>query len=346
MAQQMKKLKVLAIISLSILLFSLIFQNQISTHLKIITFISEQFPQIPIKPLKIITAEPTHQKVELESPNGKIVGDLFFPSNTNRGKGAIILAMGVRTQEKDKPLLFSLAKTLARLGYVVFWPRLESLDKGAILPEEPETFVASFKYLEKQAAVDPKRISFIGFSVGSSTAFVASSDDQISERVHSLIFFGGYFNIYEYFASLATKKAEFDGEIIEWEGAEDAINHAKSLIEAKEARNLLQNFKELDYSKFLENTKNLPQSERDIFDEYDPSANLNNFQTEIFILHDKSDTYVPYQQSIKLSRALKEEQFLIINLFEHVQPKKGVSLEIIGEFLKLYQFLYSVLIYL
>ncbi|MBI3109505.1 hypothetical protein HYZ06_00495 [Candidatus Daviesbacteria bacterium] len=335
-------MKKIALILLAVLLSAAIFQKPLATHLKIILFITEEFPQIPIKPLGLLTGQPIHQKVELNSSSGKIVADLYPPQSPGL-HSVVILAMGVKTSEKDKPLLFHFADTMARLGYVVFWPRLELLDRGESLPEEPDTFIQAFKYLKNLPQVDPKRISYVGFSVGSSTAFVAASDPEIADNVHGLVFFGGQFDIFEYLLALATKTIKMDGLTMPWDPDLDATNHAKSLLEVKGADQVLKIFDVKEATQAAQLLKQAPDDETLGLTRYSPKEKVNQFKAKIFILHDKSDTLVPYVESVKLYQALPKEQlgaYHISDLFEHVQPNRPIN---IFELVKLYGFLYKVL---
>lgn len=322
------KEKFILLLLLIFLFLSFYFQKKIAINAKILLFISEQFP-IPIKPLGLITSEPVHEKIELESKNGKIVADLFLPRSSEQ-KPAVIIAMGVKTAEKDEPIILSLGDTLARLGYVAFWPRLEKLDKQEALPEEPETFVKSFEYLGSLRKVNDKRISFVGFSVGSSIAMVSSEDKRIADKVRSLVFFGGYYDIFDYLKSLESKTSEINGRTISWKPNE-GTNHINEIL-----KNL--------GIKSIEEALNSP-----LLNKYNPSENIEALKAKNFILHDKNDSYVHYFEGEKLNKELEgkiEKEFLIVDLFEHVQPKKLLTLKTLGELSKLYGFLYKVLEYL
>ncbi len=254
----------------------------------------------------------------------------------------MILAMGVKTSEEDKPLLWHFGNTMARLGYMTFWPRLEVLDKGESLPEEPETFVESFKYLEGLPQTDSERITFVGFSVGSSTAFVAASEPEIADEVHGLVFFGGQFDVFEYLLSLATRRIILNDDVTAWEPDQDAINHAKSLLEAKGAKQVLKIFDQKTATEAATLLSQAPEDEILDLKRFSPKERLDQFKASIFILHDKSDTLVPYVESVKLYQALPKEQlgaYHISDLFEHVQPNRPIN---IAELAKLYGFLYKV----
>lgn len=338
----MNRRQFLLFLLLVILVIFIIFQRQLITHLKIALFITEQFPQIPLKPLGLLTSNPEHKKVELETNNGKVVADLYMSQDK---AAALILAMGVKTSEDDKPILLHFADTMARLGYVTFWPRLKTLDKGESLPEEPETFIESFKYLKSLKEVDPKRISFAGFSVGSSTAFVAATDPQIKDLVHGLVFFGGYFDVFDYLESLASQSmVSFDRRVL-WIPHKDAINHAKSLLEKREALGVRTIFEAQNLADIQTRLAETSAREIDGLKKYSPKEKLTDFKTKVFILHDKSDNFVPYVESIKLNQAVKKQvgDFVITNLFEHVQPNRPINIE---ELVKLYGFLYKTLSFL
>lgn len=319
--------KVLFVLIITVLL-TLFFHQQVATHIKALLFISQEFSYIPTKPLHLLSKPPTQKQIELSRGEEKIIADLFVPTQwfetaKKPQHSAIILAMGVRTQEKDKPIIRNFANSLSRLGYVVLWPRREILDKGVASYERPETFIAGFDYLSTLEAVNKKRISFVGFSVGSSTAFVAAADSRIAEKVHGFVFFGGYYDLFDYLASLTSNTTMLNNKKITWQPENGAVSHAEEILKEE-------------------------QVDRVILKSLNPKERLSNFKARIFILHDRNDSYVPYVESIKLQQALPKDKigsFVLVDLFAHVQPKKTISMFTIGEVIKLYQFLFAVFSY-
>ena len=257
--------------------------------------------------------------------------------------------MGVKTNEKDKLVILDFADSLSRLGYIVFWPRLEILEKGLSDFEKPSTFVASYKYLENQKSVNKNRITFVGFSVGSSIAFAAASDPQIAAKPRSLVFFGGYYDIFEYLENLATKTFALNGQKVSWQPDQSAINHVKEILDTNQS-SLAQIFKDVKSTKTIDEIlRSLPENEIDKLKDLSPKEMTDNYKTPTFILHERNDTFVPFAQSIALKTALPEnlqKSYLITNLFEHVQPQKGTNPKILGEIAKLYIFLYKTLYFL
>lgn len=81
-----------------------------------------------------------------------IVADLFLPNSFlygHRPRSAIILAMGIRLKKEDQKDFRTAARNLSKLGFVVLWPRNIHIENNEPVLENPETFVDSFKYLEK-----------------------------------------------------------------------------------------------------------------------------------------------------------------------------------------------------
>lgn len=321
-----------------VLVFILIFFKQIAAGGKVALLISQQFEQIPIKPLHTITPKPTTEKATFELSGKQIVGDLFIPKSDGRNP-AIIIVMGVDTGEENKQIILSFAETLARLGYVVFWPRSEVLDLGTPGFEDSSVFVEAFNYLTKREDVEKERISFVGFSIGSSFAMAAAEDESINKQAHALVFFGGFYNVFDYLDSLATKTMVVDGQTVAWEPGEGAISHTEKILE-KEGVSL---------GKIKD--RKISEEEKERLLRLSPDQTLDKFSAAIFILHEKADNFVPYVESIKLNEALMKngrepKAFHLANLFEHVQPKDGFSPEIIKEFAGLFGFLHKVFMYL
>lgn len=342
------------IVAMAVVGLGIVLRQPLTTHVKTLLLISQEFPQVPVKPLGALTAPPVHQKLTLSSQHGAINADLFLPAQrfglvAPNSRPAVILAMGVKTREEDRPIILHFAETLGRLGFVVIWPRLAALDDGVALPEEPATLAEGFRYLEGLDLVDKSRISFVGFSVGSSTAFVAMADPQLADRVHALVFFGGYYDIFEYFVSIASRSLVMEGQEVPWEPAEGATSHVQEILKTKEADGILKIFDARTRAEAEALLRSAPQAEISGLGRYNPAEHRRSFTSRIFVLHDMSDPYVPYVESIKLHAALGDgvdKTFLLTNLFEHVQPKAGLSWQILAEARKLYGFIYQALSYL
>ena len=345
------------VLALLLVLSGMLWARPIETHAKTLLLLSEVFPQAPVKPLSVLTDPPVHRKIQLASQQGTIVADLFVPTPRSGHSGrhttpAVMLAMGVKTKARDKPLLLNFAQALSRLGYVVLWPRLQALDQGLSMLEQPDTFIVSFRYLKGLDSVAPHRIALMGISVGSSVAFVAAADPRINTDVRALIFFGGYHDIVDYLASLATGMSSFNNRTIEWHPSREAIRHVREILQAANARGVAQAFAAAAKIRTLEEAEALlrsaPARELVRLKHVSPSEHIDTFQARIFILHDKGDDFVPYFESVKLNQGLPsriEKKYIMTDLFEHVQPERGISLSTARDFVRLYGFLYEIIGY-
>lgn len=325
----------LGIILITVLMISL--WKPITSAVKVALFVSQLFPQLPLKPLHMVSKPPIRETVTLDNHQNKIIAEMFLPDD-GLTHPAIIVAMGVFTNDKDKPILFSFCETLSRLGFVVMWPRLEDLDLEKAKIEQPQTFARAFRYLEKHPNVDKNSVSFAGFSTGSSLALVASEDPAINQKVKAVVFFGGYYNIVDYLQALATKQMITDQGAIPWQPNQEGINYASDALKQYDLS--LDQFKD---------PSSLPSDKIASLKSYSPDGAIDQLKAPIFILHDQGDTFVPYAESIKLKNAAGDKvptHYHLANLFAHVQPTQQLSVKVAQEFANLTVFLYQVFSFL
>lgn len=348
------KRKAAAYVLLALLVLGALFQNTLLAYGKSALLIAEVFPAIEVKPLDLVSAEPEHLRTTFPSARGTVVADLFLPQSrfgqiAPRSAPAVILAMGVRTQAKDRPGLLNLGRAMSRLGFVVVWPRLDALDREDPLMEEPSTFVAAYRYLENVDVVDGKRISFVGFSVGSSVAFVAATDEEIVDRVRGVVFFGGYFDMFDYLSSLVTQTAVCDGQVVSWNASSGAPDHLREILEHRGSIGVIRVFGATSRPEADAILRAAPRDEVDELRKVDPRERVDRFKARIFILHDEGDSYVPYCDAGRMKAALParvQSTYLVVRLFEHVQPSGGITPDTLAEFGRLFGFLAAVFEYM
>jgi pimeloyl-ACP methyl ester carboxylesterase len=102
-----------------------------------------------------------------------------------------------------------------------------------------------------------------------------------------------------------------------------------------------------DPARVSELVEQLPAAFLDDMRALSPSLRMDSIQAEIFILHDRSDQYVPYVESRRLRDRLaghSKLHYTELSIFEHVQPssqKGALALFLDGSHLyfRLYQLL-------
>ncbi|MBI4496427.1 MAG: hypothetical protein HY689_00790 [Chloroflexi bacterium] len=340
-----KRLAILLIITGLLIMF----RDALVIHTKTLLLVAEELLQAPVKPLAVLTTPPEHRELPLDSPHGRINADLFLPtqrfgSPEANSRPAVIIAMGIRTTDQTRPEVLGFARTLGRLGFVVLWPRLAALDAGTPALEEPATLLAGFRYLEQVEVVDKERISLVGFSVGSSIALVAAADPLIAERLHTLVFFGGYYDILDYLVSIASRSILVDGEARPWDPAQETVELTRDILETHGLHGLRRVMDATTREEASALLRAVPEEELLAINRYNPSHAVDGLKSRIFILHDRKDNYIPYVESLALNAALNEtapKTFLLTDLLEHVMPGGGLSWDALGDGINLYRFLYQ-----
>lgn len=313
-------------------------------------FFAEVFPLAPVKPLSAIAPSPDYWQVTFTSVNGPVVGDLFLPGRRLIGplrRPAVIIGTGVRLdREQDRAAIRQLAASLARLGYVALWPRLETIDANAWQFERPETFVRAFQYLAARDDVDPERVSLVGISLGASITLLAAADPAIADRVHAVVFLGGYFDLIDYILALVNEQAVHNSRVIPWRPGDDTRRQARELVKAEGVPQLLP-YLEPDVTLAGRDALLALLAPDDLarLNRFNPAAHIERVRAPVFILHDRRDEYVPFTESEKLAAALPPgtpRSVLISDAFDHVNLGQDLALETVLEYLALSRFLVDV----
>ena len=304
-----------------------------ATQVRTLLLLTQELPQSPVRPLEVLTAPAAESRLLLDGPEGPVVADLFrpvrrLPLGAERPRGAVVLALGVALAEADRGALRHFAATLARLGYVVLWPRSAPLEAQAPAPESPQTFVAAVEHLRRMEGVDPERVSLLGFSVGASVALVSAADPAVAADVRTLVFFGGYYDLPEYLVSVAARQTVLEGEPVSWEPEPEAVRRVREVPAALGAAGIVDVLEATTRDEAQARLRAAPPAERAALDRLNPAAHRQGLAARVFILHDRADAFVPFPESVRLHRALPPERvgaFLLTDLFRHAQPRSGLS---------------------
>ena len=164
-----------------------------------------------------------------------------------------------------------------------------------------------------------------------------------------MIFFGGFYDVFDYLVSLASGTMLVDGEPVAWEPDPEAVGHMRQILEAKGATHLLSAFDAESRDEAERVVRSAPEWELEELRRFSPSARTGDTDARMFVLHDRGDRFVPYVESLGLRDALPPEQvedFLLSNAFQHAQFKSGLSGEALSDLGALYGFVTNALGYL
>jgi acetyl esterase/lipase len=339
-------------------------------------FLPDLMVDLPIRPVTWFTSDPIREHVTLRYAGGKTMpADLYRPPQGRHG--AIIFVMGAPPLEPDDSRLVRLADSVARAGFAMIVPFSPDLDREFIAREEPDAYVAAFQYLREQSFVDPDRIGFIGVSVGGSLALIAAADPSISADVDFLVAFGAYYDALDTLAAVTTGSIYYGDQREPWDArrhTEDVM--AEQLIDrlpdsgdrdllwtvfvdrenvstselatltptGRDAYEFLSN---RDPARVPELIERLPAAFLSDMRALSPSLRIDGLQAEVFILHDRSDRFIPYVESRRLRDRLAgyaKLHYTELTVFEHVEPhseKGALALFLDGSrlYFRLYQLL-------
>jgi len=271
----------------------------------------------------------------------------------------------------------TLADSTARAGFVMLVPFSPDLEREFIAREEPEAYVAAFEYLRQQDFVEPDRIGFIGVSVGGSLALIAASDPRISADVDFLVAFGAYYDALDTLAAVTTHSISYGGRREQWNprlhtqrvmaeqliyrlpdsGDRDLlwkafvdlenVSSAELASLTADGRHAYEFLSNRDPARVPELIERLPAAFLEDMRALSPSLRLGDLHAEIFVLHDRSDRFIPYVESRRLRDRLEGNTKLYyteLAIFEHVEPssqKGALALFLDGSrlYFRLYQLL-------
>jgi pimeloyl-ACP methyl ester carboxylesterase len=279
-------------------------------------------------------------------------------------RAGIVLVPGVVPDGKDDPRLVALAYTLARLQFAVLTPDLAGLRHYQVRKSDVLEVADALRYLVSQPDWAPQgRAGVAGFSYGAGPVLLATLQPEVREQVRFIVTLGGYYDLHSIVTYFTT--GYFRGEsgnqwfyqrpnpYIKWvftQSNADLLEHAEDRAVLSElarrmtngagaepesrvhrlkpdAQALLALLTNEDPARVPALIAQLPPRIRDELDGLNPAVqDLSHFRAQAILLHGRSDTMIPYTESVALAAALPPErvQLFLIEGFAHVdiQPKK------------------------
>ncbi len=190
--------------------------------------------------------------------------------------------------------------------------------------------VASFRWLHDQSYVDPNRVGIFGVSAGGGIALMAAADERIRTDVDFVAVLGSYFNIVDVISAVVSESMSYGGESTPWQPREDTarmvFSSLISYLPNSTDRDILTRVMVRRDEDARTDVPALSSAGRDIYEAYlakdadrlfaiwsdvsplgmgalyeiSPSSYASNLHTELFIMTDRGDPYVPYVESRKL----------------------------------------------
>jgi dienelactone hydrolase len=323
---------------------------------KAILILPEVFPSAPVRPLLWFSSPPAQEEYSYTAADGQVDCDLYLPGGVGP-HGSVILYTGAFGLRRD-PGFVQFAEALARSGAVVLAPESSALRAGEISPEEVGSLLEAVAYLRGRPEVDPDRVGIFGFSAGGSLVLLAAETDVGRDEIAFVNIFGAYYDAHELLREVATQSIEADGQVIPWVPDEvtryavakqvvmsvtnpvDAEILSRALLDgdlsaldqqdqlSADGRTVLELFQHPSAARADEILAILPPGTRERLAAISPSTHIDRLKANVYVMHDRSDRFVPFIHSRELASAAPHgtvRSFAEFELFGHVTPNRQVD---------------------
>jgi pimeloyl-ACP methyl ester carboxylesterase len=312
--------------------------------------------------LKARTPSPSRSTIEYSVDQRSYRGDLYV--SPEGVKAGIVLVPGVVAAGKDDARLVALAYTLARLQFAVLVPDLRSLRKYRVRKRNVREVADAFRYLISRPGLAPQgRAGIAGFSYGAGPVLLAALQPDVRDQVRFIVTLGGYYDLRSIVTYFTTGyyRDEISGKwlyqephpYIKWvftlsntdlleSGADRALlrDLGRSVIDntefdrqlrvdklkpdARALYALLTNEDPLFVPALIDGLS--PRILDELYGIDPASQDLSQLHAQAILIHGRSDTMIPYTESVALARNLPEEQvrLYLVEGVAHVdvQPKR------------------------
>ena len=355
-----------------------IFYNKISNFFRTTALVTQLLPSIPVKPLKYFSDAPVWKKVEYTSGDSIVQADLILPAKINKlGNPAILFSLGVAVNEPtNDPRLINLSEALARLGIIVLIPWTETQKTHYLSSQhEVDALVNGFKFLESLSETKNHSVGIIGYCTGASMGLIAAADQRISSEVNYVVSFAGYHDLKNFSKSILSSTAYLGSGTREWSPDSYAVNLVKRQIintslPKKESeifsnidfsKTTLSDLKsynlssrsnsvinllfETDYLKVSTGIDNLPKETLQWLEYNSPSHHNVHLKAPVFIMHDRTDNIVPFEESQRMYNQISMHvptEITIFDLFQNEiqlhedESVKNSNIDLLSNSMKLF----------
>ena len=322
-----------------------------------------------------------HIQKTIPSSNGTVYLDIYEPSTPPPlipgAREGVVVIPGVGDNRADSQLV-NFSQGLARAGLVVMDMTTPTLLNYDLSYQDSDAVAQAFKALASWPGVGARRVGIIGFSAGDALAAFAAADPRIRNQVAFILCFGGYFNTTTLLRAFGRRALDVNGQAQPWHPQyvpiEVLANTIAPLLPSDEASRLvnalapsgvpltpeeLAQFSPDTVAVYhLLNGDQPGQTDANIaalsapihalLDQLSPGRVIGQIRAPIYLLHDRSDEYVPFTESLAFDAALNHihhaHDFALFGIFQHVEVKSNINPgQLLGDGLSLYRILNEVL---
>jgi acetyl esterase/lipase len=303
--------------------------------------------------------------LDVPSGRGRLVADVYRPRDGDVHGGMVIsVGAAPEIREHPGVIRLSTTAARAGMVVMIpqlYYPFHENVlpedVQGLVnaFGTNVEEIIASYQWLSEQPYVDPERLGIFGASAGAGIALVSASDPRINGDVDFFAALGGYYDLVDLVSAITTETIEYEGETEHWEPWLTSVrvlhNSIISYLPDPDDRDILTRIFVDEEEGARESVGSLTSRGREIYDAFDdrdpdrildfwgevspqdvatlrevsPSSAVTALDTELFIMHDRSDPFIPYVESRRLRDATANNghqvYFAEFDFLNHVEPK-------------------------
>ncbi len=297
----------------------------------------------------------------LAMPGRTLKPDLYRPADTGATvrRPAVIVYAPLAPQGKRNKHVVNLLEGLTRAGLVVIVPHWPARPLGLIDDADVQELEETIEFLAKQPYVDPDRIGIIAVSYGAGPALIAASRPGIGKRLHYVMSFGGYVDLWSVFHFAGSGKTRVGAEPLDlsphpymhyiilralsrWlpnkrdraaltgflHTVEDVnapidLDQVQAMMSPK-GQALIESLQQASSMSAKQLRAQFPAEVREKADKLTVNSSmLDDIDAKVMIIHTTNDNLVPYSEATKLWKHLRADQrqhWTTLSGFEHTIP--------------------------
>src|SRR6266849_2010216 len=323
-----------------------------------------------------------HTQMIIPAPAGGVYLDVYVPTTPTPlvpgVRGGVVMVPGVG-DNRAVPQLVNFATSLAHAGLVVMTMTTPTLIDNSISAQDSDGVVQAFETLAHWPGVSANRIGLVGTSGGGPLVCFAAADPRIRDQVAFVALFGSYYNATSLLRAVGRRALTVNGHVQPWlpnpfpiqvlanvisgtlppsEGLrlQNAFTPCGKPLTAQDLAQLSPSTVAAyhllagDEPKQVDaNLAALPSQVHALLDELSVSRVIGQIRVPIYLLHDRSDTSVPFTESRDFAAALMRihhpYDLAEFGIFEHVEVRADLGIgQVLGDAPRLLHVLSEILL--
>ncbi|HEX9069640.1 MAG TPA: hypothetical protein VF807_12790, partial [Ktedonobacterales bacterium] len=287
--------------------------------------------------LTLSGGEISHVTRTLDTASGPVYLDIFAPQDNPaavpHARAGVLVIAGVGDNRGDISLI-NLETSLARSGVVVMTMTTQALINWQLTPSDVDGVVRATDALKAWPGVAADRVGLVGISAGGALMCLAAADSRLAGRLAYVTLFGSFYDGLSFLRDVGRRALDTGGHPQPWQPQDvplyvlatslaptfspadaglilavfgvngSAFGAERTLLTADQVATLTpggQAFYHLlagdQPDQVATNLAALPTATRDGLTLLSPKSIVARLRTQIYLLHDTSDQYVPFTES-------------------------------------------------